>query len=98
MRERIASSLDRLARVGVYPRRMREPIAAYYLGVSETQFRAGCERGVYPPSTQEGGMIFWLKDHLDQFIDRQFGVALPKAANDAEAEKKPDLKGRFGRA
>ena len=70
------------------PRRMREKAAAYYVGVSHTQFRTKVDSGAYPSSRREGGMVFWLKDDLDKMIDRQFGVR--NAANSNIPVEEPD--------
>jgi predicted DNA-binding transcriptional regulator AlpA len=67
---------------------MREPTAAYYLGVSESTFRTKVDAGVYPPPRREGGMVFWLRDDLDALIERQFGVShasTPDAVDELEA-------------
>lgn len=65
---------------------MREKTAAYYLGVSDTQFRTKVDAGFYPPSRREGGMVFWLKDDLDKMIDGQFGVRHAANSNEAPDE------------
>ena len=66
------------------PRRLREKLAAWYVGVSTATYRRKVELGTYPPGRREGGMVFWLKDDLDHMIDRQFGVTENKADNDDE--------------
>lgn len=69
--------------VYAYPsRRMRSADAAYYLAVSEATFLARVKAGIYPPGQREVGVLLWLRDDLDAYIDRQFGVILSGPAND----------------
>jgi predicted DNA-binding transcriptional regulator AlpA len=73
------------------PRRLREALAAFYVGVSEATFRRKVQEGSYPPGQREGGMVFWLKDDLDRMIDRQFGIQ-------SESNEEDPFLARFGAA
>ena len=59
---------------GFSPRRLRKKAAALYMGVSETTFQTRVEEGIYPPGKAEVGAKFWLREDLDRYIDRQFGI------------------------
>lgn len=63
------------------PRLMRAPVAAYYLGMSETAFR-----GTVAPAVAEvriGGIVGWLREDLDAWLDARAGraAASPDASN-----------------
>ena len=62
------------------PRRMRAATAAAYLDVSEQTFLDRVRTGIYPPGIRDGGVRVWLRDDLDQLIDRQFSVVAAFAA------------------
>tara|TARA_B100000678_G_C18206358_1_gene501537 strand:- start:1107 stop:1406 length:300 start_codon:yes stop_codon:yes gene_type:complete len=66
------------------PRRMRAPTAAAYLDVSESTFLDRVARGTYPPGVRDGGVRVWLRDDLDEMIDRQFKVTARAGANDID--------------
>lgn len=59
---------------GLSPRRLRKKAAAHYMGVSDSTFRKRVEEGIYPPGRTEVGAKFWLREDLDKYIDRQFGI------------------------
>lgn len=48
---------------------MTAPHAAYYLGVSETKFRARVESGEYPLPVKDDGNTLWLRSDLDAYIE-----------------------------
>lgn len=60
-----------------WPARMGEEMAALYMGISQTGFRARVDSGVYPAPRREGGRIFWARKQLDIYIDEQFGLGTP---------------------
>ena len=59
---------DRAAMYGFPPARMRDRMAAYYLGVSKTELwrNAGT---TYPPPVKDGRSTFWLRKDLDAYLD-----------------------------
>lgn len=80
------SALGNLAKVGVFPRQMKEAVAAYYLSYSVEKFRqmySDPSSGM-PVPRREGRSIFWLKDDLDRWLDHRFGLSPPSHANDDE--------------
>lgn len=66
------------------PRQMRVDAAAYYCGLSTSAFLDRVKRGEYPPGALDGGARVWLKDDLDQAIDRRFGVTAAAASRKAD--------------
>ena len=88
-----AASIHRLD--GYLPRRLRTAQAAEYMGVSETTFLARVKEGLYPPPRKEIGATFWLRDDLDAYINRQFGVGV---ANDERAANEDPFAARFRKA
>lgn len=64
------SALARLEKLPDWPARMTAPIAAAYMGVSQSTFltRFG-DRGV-----KEGANTFWAKAQLDRIIAVQFDL------------------------
>jgi predicted DNA-binding transcriptional regulator AlpA len=74
---------------------MRVDIAAHYMGVSESTFLSRVKGGTYPPGRKEIGLVFWLRDDLDGYIDRQFAVA---RANDGGSAHDDPFAARFRRA
>ena len=56
-----------------WPRGMRLPVAAAYIGLSESAFRGGVKSGKLPqPKRLTRRRDIWLKDDLDNFLDRLF--------------------------
>ena len=52
---------------------MRLPVAAAYVGLSESAFRGGVRSGKLPqPKRVTTRRDIWLKDDLDNFLDRLF--------------------------
>lgn len=51
------------------PRLMRAPTAAYYLGMSESAFRATVAPAV--PAFRTRGIVAWRREDLDAWVDRQ---------------------------
>lgn len=86
------SALDRLSKVGVFPRQMKEPVAAYYLSYSTEYFRQKWQdpSSGFPPPRREGRSTYWLKDDLDRWLDRQYQL------DDSHDEDFEDFKARFG--
>lgn len=56
-----------------WPRRMQLPVAAAYLGVSGSKLDRGWREGEYPAPRKDGENCLWLKDELDDYIDRWAG-------------------------
>ena len=65
---------------------MRCGAAAHYCGISESTFLARVAAGEYPPGARDGGARVWLRDDLDEMIDRRFGV---KAAGGRNHDEDP---------
>lgn len=59
-----------------WPARMKAPVAAAYMGVSQTTFleRFGAV------GVKDGGNTFWARAQLDRIIADQFGLRQPVAA------------------
>lgn len=70
------TALDRLERLPDWPARMTAPIAAAYMGVSQSTFlvRFGAE------GVKEGGNTFWARAQLDRIIANQFDLGIMAAA------------------
>lgn len=64
------SALDRLAKLPGWPARMTAPVAAAYMGVSQSTFltRFGAI------GVKEGANTFWAKIQLDLIVADQFGL------------------------
>lgn len=56
---------------GGWPRGMTAPLAAAYVGLSETAVRAGA---VGPPIHLSPGRVVRLREALDAFLDRKAGI------------------------
>jgi predicted DNA-binding transcriptional regulator AlpA len=68
------------------PRAMREPEAAYYVGLSPTTFRARVAPDV-PGVRITEGCVAWYREDLDAWLDRRAGRVQPSAqAPSAPAE------------
>ena len=61
-----------------WPRRMQIDLAAAYLGVSGSTLDRDWRAGKYPAPREEGGNTLWLKDELDDYIDRWAGTGSGK--------------------
>lgn len=56
-----------------WPRGMRLPVAAAYIGLSVSAFRGGVKAGKLPqPRRVTRRRDIWLKDDLDKFLDELF--------------------------
>lgn len=73
-----------VARLGIWPRRLGEDLAAFYLGISKTSFRDRWKKGLYPPPIEEGGRILWDRVRLDRLVDAQSGLAASCVAEDID--------------
>ena len=73
------TAVERLAMLPNWPIRMSEDVAAMFVGVSKSTFRKKWESGEYPQPCREDGRIFWHRDQLTQFVDKQFGLSKPPA-------------------
>jgi hypothetical protein len=64
------SALDRLSLMPSWPARMTAPVAALYMGISETTFlnRYGAM------GRKEGANTLWARAQLDLHIAKQFGL------------------------
>lgn len=74
---------------------MRANAAAHYLGVSSSTFLDRVAAGDYPTGLKEGGCRLWLRDDLDGFLDRQFGVANGSNARGTESGEDDPFAARF---
>lgn len=91
----MASPLERLNMAGVFPRQMKEPVAAYYLSYSVEYFRQKWSdpSSGFPPPRREGRATYWLKDDIDRWLDQQYQLSSSPHDNDDDFE---DFKKRFG--
>jgi hypothetical protein len=53
-----------------WPRRMKAPMAAAYVGESESKFLTGVKAGKWPKGTADGGNVYWYREDLDAILDR----------------------------
>ena len=74
-----------------WPARMSEEIAAAYLSVGTSTFRARVAEGKYPQCIRDGRRIFWARCELDELIARQFGFASTRQT-DTRDQSWDDLK------
>lgn len=84
------TALTRLAQAGVFPRQMKEPVAAFYLSYSVEYFRqkwADSSSG-FPPPRREGRSTYWLKDDLDRWLDNQYQLTGDNDDSDFESYQK----------
>jgi predicted DNA-binding transcriptional regulator AlpA len=51
------------------PRGMRRPVAAAYIGVSESKFQQMVDDGLMPKSFKVGGVTLWDSRKIDQAFD-----------------------------
>lgn len=89
------SALERLERLPDWPARMTAPVAAAYMGVSQSTFLARYQaRGV-----KEGGNTFWARAQLDRMIADQFGLteAAPMPVHDSVEDEIAAWKAGRGR-
>lgn len=56
-----------------WPRRMKAPMAAAYLGISRTKFMRGVADKTYPQGVKDGGNTLWYLDDLNEYLDRGRG-------------------------
>lgn len=59
-----------------WPMRMKADLAAAYLGLSRTKFRAGVGEK-YPKPVEDGSNVLWLKTDLDAWLEKEHGIAAP---------------------
>lgn len=57
-----------------WPRRMKGPMAADYMGISPTKFLHGAKEGRYPQGYHDGGNVLWYIEDLDEWMDQQKGA------------------------
>lgn len=62
--------LDRLDRMPDWPARMTAPVAALYMGVSQSTFLARYQQY----GRKEGANTFWSRDQLQQLVAEQFDL------------------------
>ena len=57
-----------------WPRALRAPLAAQYVGASESTFREWVSRGLMPtphrPPDPRSNMVVWFIEELDEYLDR----------------------------
>lgn len=69
------SALERIKELPDWPARMTAPVAAAYMGISETAFRDRFkDRGV-----REGANLLWSRGQLDAIVAAQFGMTTTAA-------------------
>ncbi|MDR3534236.1 MAG: hypothetical protein P4L90_27185 [Rhodopila sp.] len=56
-----------------WPRGMREPLAAAYVGLSESSLRAEVKAGKVKPVWLTAGRQVYLREDLDAYLDRAAG-------------------------
>lgn len=66
------NAISRLDQLPDWPARMTAPVAAAYMGVSQTKFLEQYRR----MGVKDGGNVFWARAQLDRIIAKQF--ALPQ--------------------
>jgi hypothetical protein len=64
------SAVDRLTKMPFWPGRMTEPVAAMFMGISQTKFRAKYRE----IAQEEDGNVFWSYRQLQAIIDEQFAL------------------------
>jgi hypothetical protein len=63
--------------LAAWPRGMREPLAALYIGLSESALRDEVKAGrLRAPIRLTPHRVVYLKDHLDDYLDRAAGLSL----------------------
>lgn len=86
------TALARLEKLPDWPARMTAPIAAAYMGVSQSTFltRFG------DTGKREGANTFWARAQLDRYVAAQFdlGVIAPTGPVDSEYDKWKAGRGR----
>lgn len=63
-------------RLPYWPRGLSEPLAAAYVGLSESTFRAQVIPEVKPVALTKGRQV-WLREDLDAWLDRKAGRGQP---------------------
>ena len=77
------TAVERLKELPDWPARMTAPVAALYMGVSQSTFLARYGKS----GVKDGGNTFWARAQLDRIIAAQFdlgtlGVAQPAPPQD----------------
>jgi hypothetical protein len=90
------SALDRIERLPDWPARMTAPVAAAYMGVSQSTFLTRFAA----IGMKEGGNTLWAKLQLDTIVAQQFNLtpivapsAAPAPVDEYEAWKASRKKG-----
>lgn len=83
--------LDRIQKIGLWPRVLGAELAAIYCGVSATFFFQRVETGIYPQPFPNGALVQWDRDELDEAIEalkqkRKTPVEAAKTKLDAEID------------
>ena len=60
-----------------WPRLMGSDLAAPYVGISESNFLAGVEKGDWPKPVRYGRRVLWDRLDLDAAVDRMAGREAP---------------------
>ena len=82
------SALARISDFPDWPARMTAPIAAAYMGISQTSFLTRYS----DVAVKEGGNTLWARRQLDRIIARQFALAQPSSAPIEEDTTWDDLR------
>lgn len=61
--------IDRLSKLGIWPRVLGAELAAVYCGVSHSFFLQGVEKCIYPKPFSNGKLVQWDRLELDDAID-----------------------------
>lgn len=88
-------NLDRLEKLPDWPARMTAPVAAAYMGVSQSTFltRFGTA------GVKDGGNTFWARAQLDRIVADQFNLATlaPAPIGTGTVDEYAEWKARRGR-
>lgn len=75
-------ALEKIERLPDWPARMTAPVAAAYMGISQSTFLARFkDRGV-----REGANLLWARAQLDRIVASQFSLPQPAAFGGAERD------------
>ena len=65
-----------------WPRRMKAPLSAAYVGESETKFLAKVRVGRWPQGIRDGGNVYWYREDLDARLDQLKPAVVAKGDDD----------------
>ena len=76
-----------------WPARMQAPLAAAYLGISQTKFALGVKDARYPKGVADGGNVVWHRRALDDWVETD-RLGVEGSAGDAYDEALGDDSGQ----